>query len=108
MGELEAMQRMKEAEMHYRAERYQEALAWCRSHGFEDVNSPKTTKLGIRKYPLHTAVKHEEFDMVKLLLECGADKHLKNSWGKTPKDLADDVSGLGAEREVELLKESLS
>jgi hypothetical protein len=59
------------------------------SRGFkkDGVNQKKKSILKFR-YPLHVAVKEQNVDMVKLLLESGADKSVKNSSGWTPLDKA--------------------
>jgi hypothetical protein len=59
------------------------------SHGFkkDGVNQRKKSILKFQ-YPLHVAVKEQNVDMVKLLLESGADKSVKNSSGWTPLDKA--------------------
>merc|ERR1719217_640223 len=56
-------------------------------HGHAGINA-KRTKMMKSKYPLHTAVKLADADMVKLLLAAGADPKLANSAGETPKQLA--------------------
>jgi len=56
-------------------------------HGYLGVNA-KRTKMMKSKYPLHTAVKLADREMITLLLSCGADMALKNSAGETPKQLA--------------------
>ncbi len=38
--------------------------------------------------PLHLAVKHNNIQAIKLLIEAGADLHAKNNVGQTPYDLA--------------------
>lgn len=68
----------------------QEVEEWCKNHGFQDVNAERKTFKG-RKYPLHTAVKHHEADMVAKLLKCGARKDLKDSRGQTPMQLAQKI-----------------
>lgn len=56
-------------------------------HEYLGVNS-KRTKMMKTKYPLHTAVKLGDQEMVLLLLSCEANPNLKNSAGQTPKQLA--------------------
>lgn len=45
------------------------------------------------KYPLHSAVKDNDPDLVRILLQAGADPSLRNSKGKTPRQLAEYYQG---------------
>merc|ERR1711865_733503 len=73
--------------------------AYLKRKGFPEVadldqlvNTEKKTK-GFTKtkidYPLHVAAWENMADMVWLLLESGANRHLKNSDGKTPYEVAE-------------------
>lgn len=57
------------------------------SHGYTGANV-KRKKMMKTKYPLHTAVKCKDTDIIRLLLEAQADPELKNSAGETPFQLA--------------------
>lgn len=70
----------------------QKVSAWCRRNGYHSVNNPKRTLLGGTKYPLHTAVKQNDIEMVVLLVKCGAIKDVVDSQGRTPRDLALEFS----------------
>jgi len=61
---------------------------WLTRHGYRDANEPKQTFARHTKFPLHTAVKYKEVEIIKLLLLCGADKHAKDSKGRCPRDVA--------------------
>jgi len=65
--------------------------AWCKTHGYKDVMTPKTTLRGNKKYVLHTAVKHEDSAAIKLLLLLGAQKDAKDSKGQTALQLAQKI-----------------
>mmetsp|Transcript_68909 Transcript_68909/g.109331 ORF Transcript_68909/g.109331 Transcript_68909/m.109331 type:complete len:250 (-) Transcript_68909:135-884(-) len=93
----EAAQKAAEEEQMRRAE--QQVHEWCQAHGFQDVNVERKTFKG-RKYPLHTAVKHQEPEMVRLLVKCGARKDLKDSRGQTPVQLAQKISKSGGKAQV--------
>lgn len=58
---------------------------WLRQHGFKGVNEKKKEWPWFFPwfftFPLHTAVKHKDVEMIQLLLRFGAE---------TPKDLAED------------------
>lgn len=73
---------------------------WCRAHGYKDVNSPKKTLRGSTKYPLHTAVKREDADMVKMLLICGANKEAKDSQSRIALQLAEKVKSSSARAKI--------
>lgn len=38
--------------------------------------------------PLHYAAREDQPELVKILVEKGADKHAKDAWGRSPKDVA--------------------
>eukprot|EP00929_Paragymnodinium_shiwhaense_P040778 TRINITY_DN21238_c0_g1_i1.p1 TRINITY_DN21238_c0_g1~~TRINITY_DN21238_c0_g1_i1.p1 ORF type:complete len:246 (+),score=95.93 TRINITY_DN21238_c0_g1_i1:141-878(+) len=103
--------RRKEREAWQKAEQEKEAKArreavsvFLKNHGFSSVTS---SKRGLRKttgalavhvkttYPLHEAAKQGNAQMVRLLLEEGADKLQQNSQGLTAFDFAKetDVDG---------------
>merc|ERR1711948_64777 len=73
--------------------------AWCKAHGFADVLSPKTTLRGNKKHVLHTAVKYEDCEVIKMLLLCGAQKDAKNSKGQTAQQLVEKLKS-GKPREM--------
>jgi len=62
--------------------------AWCKKNGFKDATLQKKTFRGATKFPLHTAVKHKNAEVVGLLLQCGADKNALDSKKQTPGELA--------------------
>jgi hypothetical protein len=61
---------------------------YLKDNGYGDVNS-KRKKYFKYKYPLHSAVKEHNVDMVRRLLRCDADPTLTNSAGQTPRQLAE-------------------
>jgi hypothetical protein len=60
---------------------------WLQKHGYTDVNCRRKRLLKY-KYPLHTAVKNNDVEMVQLLLQSGSCHSNTNSSGLTPKQLA--------------------
>jgi len=62
--------------------------AWCKKNGFKDATLQKKTLRGATKFPLHTAVKHKDAEVVGLLLQCGANKNALDSKMHTPAELA--------------------
>jgi len=69
-----------------------EVSAWCKANGFSDMNTQKKTLRGATKFPLHTAVKQQDSEMVRMLLKCGANKDATNSKKQTSLDLAVKMS----------------
>lgn len=63
--------------------------AWCKKNGYQDLITPKRTYRGTRKFALHTAVKHQDAHMVRLLIKCGATKDARDSSGMTALQLAE-------------------
>jgi len=63
-------------------------IAWCKKNGYSDMNTPKKTMRGATKFPLHTAVKHQNVEMVGLLLKCGVDQQVQDSRKQSPLQLA--------------------
>mmetsp|Transcript_107860 Transcript_107860/g.300751 ORF Transcript_107860/g.300751 Transcript_107860/m.300751 type:complete len:471 (-) Transcript_107860:217-1629(-) len=74
---------------HVEREHQRKALVatFLKDHGYSDVKAPKRTMLKT-KYPIHTAAKQGDLQMVKMLLEEGADPTKKTSWGKTAIQIA--------------------
>lgn len=67
---------------------------WLEKEGFKDVTTKKKFCMSAC-YPLHTAVKQRDADMISLLLWYKADPRAKNSHGKTPQDLAERANKKG-------------
>lgn len=66
----------------------EKANAWCKKNGFKDATLQKKTLRGATKFPLHTAVKHNNAEVVGLLLQCGANKNALDSKMQTPAEVA--------------------
>jgi membrane protein involved in colicin uptake len=65
--------------------------SWCKSNGYQDMNTQKKTLRGATKFPLHTAVKHKNEEMIGLLLKCGVDKNAHDSRKQTAVQLAEKM-----------------
>jgi len=61
---------------------------WCKSNGYQDMNIPKKTFRGATKFPLHTAAKQNNEDMIAMLLLCGVDKYALDSKKRTAHEVA--------------------
>ncbi|CAK9074640.1 unnamed protein product [Durusdinium trenchii] len=62
-------------------------FTWLQQNRFSNVNAERWF-LGRAYYPLHAAVRENNTEMVKLLLELKADPVKKNSGGQTPLEYA--------------------
>lgn len=68
---------------------------------FEDVNAKKkTSALGSYTFPLHTAVKQNDPELVRILLENGADIKLETKGKKTALDKAEKINIDGSHGKV--------
>eukprot|EP00747_Dinoflagellata_sp_TGD_P161769 gnl/TRDRNA2_/TRDRNA2_178653_c0_seq1.p1 gnl/TRDRNA2_/TRDRNA2_178653_c0~~gnl/TRDRNA2_/TRDRNA2_178653_c0_seq1.p1 ORF type:complete len:253 (-),score=85.51 gnl/TRDRNA2_/TRDRNA2_178653_c0_seq1:223-981(-) len=83
--EREACERAEEEKQMQEAKAKVEAF--LKAKGFKSVDG-KRRKLMSTTYPLHTAVKENNAEMVQLLMRSGADVRQKNSSGQTPQDIA--------------------
>eukprot|EP00928_Gymnodinium_smaydae_P010586 TRINITY_DN1398_c0_g1_i1.p1 TRINITY_DN1398_c0_g1~~TRINITY_DN1398_c0_g1_i1.p1 ORF type:complete len:230 (+),score=49.15 TRINITY_DN1398_c0_g1_i1:70-759(+) len=103
----EEEERLIEQRLQYEAEqrREREAVdsvklqAFLKQHGYKDAKT-KRTKLFKSKYPLHSAVKLNDANVVKLLLEQGADPAATNSAGQTPATVAQNLQRDGSHEDV--------
>jgi hypothetical protein len=62
--------------------------AFLKEHCYAGVNAKRSNFVRKSKYPLHSAVKHKDAEMVRILCASGADPALKNSSGQTPVQFA--------------------
>jgi pyruvate/2-oxoglutarate dehydrogenase complex dihydrolipoamide acyltransferase (E2) component len=87
----EAAERLRQAEEQKLAEERQRRKevvdAFLKANKFKGVNAPKKSMLGTT-YPLHRAVEKVDVQMVEDLIQEGADTQQKNSYGRTPAQLA--------------------
>merc|ERR1712151_1259998 len=81
------------------------AGVWCKNNGYQDVHSEKKTMMGGKKFPLHTAVKQQNAEMVECIVKCGGKKDCKDSKWQTPLQLAEKVcKGANRDRVVAALR----
>lgn len=69
---------------------------WCNQNGFKSATQPKKGLRGGTKFPLHTAVKYSNQDIVEMLLKCGADRSVLDSRKQTPGELAAKMNRNGS------------
>jgi len=73
---------------------------WCKKNGYKDPNTQKTTYSRRTKFPLHTAVKHSNVEIVEDLLLLGAKKDVKDSQKQTPSELASKINTNGSHDQI--------
>ena len=74
--------------------------AFLKKHGFAGVGMARNGWLFSFTYPLHRAVEQNDPGMVSALLKSSAEAHVRNSEGKTPRQLAKSLSFMGSHEEV--------
>eukprot|EP00929_Paragymnodinium_shiwhaense_P047520 TRINITY_DN240_c0_g1_i1.p1 TRINITY_DN240_c0_g1~~TRINITY_DN240_c0_g1_i1.p1 ORF type:complete len:244 (-),score=97.51 TRINITY_DN240_c0_g1_i1:284-1015(-) len=87
--EAEKQRRLHEAEEKKRMEEF------LKKHAFKGPDMKRSKLLGF-KFPLHSAVKHNDVEMVRILLANGANTSSKDSSGNTPYQLAQKVDKHGS------------
>jgi len=78
----------------------EKVLAFLKKNGFADVSAPKNGWLFSFTYPLHRAVEQNDAAMVSALLKFNAEAHVRDSQGKTPRQLAKSQNFMGSHAEV--------
>jgi len=73
--------------------------AFLRENGYSAVGAPKRTLLKM-KYPIHTAAKQGDPELVRMLLAEGADPAQRTSWGKTAAQIAREKDRKGSHTAV--------
>eukprot|EP00427_Karlodinium_veneficum_P007045 CAMPEP_0169087334 /NCGR_PEP_ID=MMETSP1015-20121227/14175_1 /TAXON_ID=342587 /ORGANISM="Karlodinium micrum, Strain CCMP2283" /LENGTH=617 /DNA_ID=CAMNT_0009147555 /DNA_START=99 /DNA_END=1952 /DNA_ORIENTATION=- len=74
--------------------------AWLKKKGFKDVNTPKIMRKGRKKFPLHSAVKDNDAEMVWLLLKLGANVDAQNSENQTAAEVAEQLQVNGSHQQL--------
>eukprot|EP00929_Paragymnodinium_shiwhaense_P047521 TRINITY_DN240_c0_g2_i1.p1 TRINITY_DN240_c0_g2~~TRINITY_DN240_c0_g2_i1.p1 ORF type:complete len:270 (-),score=95.88 TRINITY_DN240_c0_g2_i1:773-1492(-) len=68
---------------------------FLKKHSFKGPDMKRSKLLGF-KFPLHSAVKHNDAEIVRILLANGANTSSKDSSGKTPYQLAQKMDKQGS------------
>jgi len=74
--------------------------AWCKQNGYQDMNTSKKTFRGGMKFPLHTAVKYSNQEIIRMMLLDGVNKDVRDSKNQTPCQLAAKVNNNGTHGEI--------
>eukprot|EP00929_Paragymnodinium_shiwhaense_P047523 TRINITY_DN240_c0_g2_i3.p1 TRINITY_DN240_c0_g2~~TRINITY_DN240_c0_g2_i3.p1 ORF type:complete len:238 (-),score=91.15 TRINITY_DN240_c0_g2_i3:284-997(-) len=100
-AEAERIRLEKEAEeaeqqkFFHEAEEKKRMEQFLKKHSFKGADMKRSKLFGF-KFPLHSAVKHNDAEMVRILLANGATKGCKDSSGCTPYQLAQKVDKRGS------------
>eukprot|EP00929_Paragymnodinium_shiwhaense_P047522 TRINITY_DN240_c0_g2_i2.p1 TRINITY_DN240_c0_g2~~TRINITY_DN240_c0_g2_i2.p1 ORF type:complete len:240 (-),score=94.42 TRINITY_DN240_c0_g2_i2:349-1068(-) len=100
-AEAERVRLEKDAEEAEQQELVREAEAkkkmqeFLKKHSFKGPDVKRSKLLGF-KFPLHSAVKHNDVEVVRILLANGANTSSKDSSGKTPYQLAQKIDKNGS------------
>jgi len=79
--------RSRQEEQRSKQEEQDKVDTFLKEHGFKEVNGKKRV-MWRSSYPLHIAAREGNAEMVRLLLEGGADASFANNLGQTPEALA--------------------
>lgn len=77
-----------------------EMRAFLNTNGFVTAHGAKITRTGKVEYPLHVAARQRNLQVVRLLVEFGADVSQRNSAGRTAEDVALRKNSRGSNDEV--------
>eukprot|EP00929_Paragymnodinium_shiwhaense_P019139 TRINITY_DN13150_c0_g1_i2.p1 TRINITY_DN13150_c0_g1~~TRINITY_DN13150_c0_g1_i2.p1 ORF type:complete len:227 (-),score=66.10 TRINITY_DN13150_c0_g1_i2:313-993(-) len=72
---------------------------FLKKHAFKGPDAKRSNLLGY-KYPLHSAVKHKDVEVIRILLANGASLTSKDSSGCTPVQLAQKMNKAGSHGDV--------
>jgi hypothetical protein len=82
------------------AERKEILDAFLTKNGFDGVSNKRRRMLRPSVYPLHLAAEKGDAELIRLLLEAGADRLQKDSSGRTPQDVAKKKNRKGSHDET--------
>jgi len=92
--------RQQVAEEQARYDAQEKVNAWCKQNGYQSMNKSKYTYRGCVKFPLHTAVKHSNQEIIGMMLLAGVDKDVKDSNIQTPRELAAKLNKNGSHGQI--------
>jgi len=83
-----------------RKEAVEKVDAWCKLNGFQDMHTQKKTLRGATKFPLHTAVKNRNQEIIRLMLIAGVGRGVRDSKSQTPSQLAATLNRNGSHDQI--------
>lgn len=90
---IQEQKREREELSQKRMEDERKLKSWMDAHGIKNVNDKKYKYKWVQSYfPLHAATDENNIEIIKILLEAGANKHEVNAAGLTPHQLAQKYS----------------
>jgi len=92
--------RQEVAEEQARYDAQEKVNAWCKQNGYQSMNKSKTTYRGAWKFPLHTAVKHSNQEIIGMMLLAGVNKDVTDANIQTPSQLAAKLNKNGSHRQI--------
>eukprot|EP00929_Paragymnodinium_shiwhaense_P038212 TRINITY_DN20235_c0_g1_i2.p1 TRINITY_DN20235_c0_g1~~TRINITY_DN20235_c0_g1_i2.p1 ORF type:complete len:241 (-),score=84.92 TRINITY_DN20235_c0_g1_i2:324-1046(-) len=95
-----AQQQAEQARLAGEAEDKKKMDLFLRQHSFKGPDMKRSSFLRSYKFPLHSAVKHKDADMIRILLAHGATLNSKDSSGFTPVQLSEKVNKSGSHSDV--------
>jgi len=83
-----------------RKEAEEKVNVWCKSNGYQDMNTQKKTLRGATKFPLHTAVKNNNPEIVAMMLTTGVHKDVRDSNNQSPSQMAAKLNMHGSHSQI--------
>jgi len=96
----EAAKAAEEQAMIKRTDAEEKVKVWLKKNGFGEINACKKTFRGATKYPLHTAVKHNDQEIIEMMLLIDVQKDVKDSKNQTPSELAEKLNQNGSHDQI--------
>jgi hypothetical protein len=73
---------------------------WLKQNGYKGINAPKVMRKNRTKFPIHSAVKDNDAEMVWLLLKSGANVEARNSENETAFEVAERLQNNGSHNQI--------
>jgi len=101
--EAQKQQRKLEGARKEKLEAEEKVMEWCKWNGFQDMHTQKKTFMGATKFPLHTAVKYNDREIISMMLLAGVQTNVMDSKMQTPRELAIKLNKDGSHNEIILM-----
>lgn len=96
----EEQRKREEAAEEAKRDAEEKVAEWCKKNGFQDMCAQKKTFRGATKFPMHTAVKYNNQEIIGMMLLAGAEKDVMDSKQQTPSQLAEKLNKDGSHDQV--------